>query len=409
MAYFRTIKIRSKRQLLLSRYRHSGFFVNRAEEKKVKMNIYNDIITSKQKVKTVILILTHSCNLRCTYCYEHNKGFSEIDTDVAKQIIEREMTCIDYLDREIEFFGGEPFLEFDKIVELHEFLINKKWQKKWLTMITTNGTLVHGKIKDWVYKNQDTVKVALSADGTALMHNINRSNSFDQIDLDFFANTNSVVKMTVSAETLHNLSDGVIYLHNRGFETVRANLAFGIDWSNDNNLLIYSSELQKLADFYLENPQFRPSDILSLPIENMNPQSKNSLSRHCGAGVELVAYETDGTAYPCHTFAPISVPAEIARKSLYLSFDKEIPIDLLDEKCRNCPVSSVCPNCYGINFSSTGNMYSKSDHFCRMTKVQFLANAYFRYKQYRKNFLDLSPEEEYRLINNIKMIQKLEL
>ena len=75
------------------------------------MNIYNDIITSKQKVKTIILILTHSCNLKCTYCYERNKGFSEIDIDVAKHIIEREMMSPDDLDREIEFFGGEVKLE----------------------------------------------------------------------------------------------------------------------------------------------------------------------------------------------------------------------------------------------------------------------------------------------------------
>lgn len=279
----------------------------------------NSVINAKNatnQIKTVIIILTHSCNLNCVYCYEHNKSGQCIDLEKAKQIIEKEMTSNDGYDREFEFFGGEPFLEFDKIVELHNFLSGRKWPKKWLTMVTTNGVLVHGEIKEWLYRHQDTVKVALSADGTPDMHNFNRSNSYNQIDFDFFAKTNSVVKMTISAKTLPFLSEGIIYLHNLGFEVVRANLAFGIDWSNDDNLLIYSAELKKLADFYLKNPQIRPSDVLGLSIDGIDPKDRDYVSRYCGAGTELSAYEIDGTRYPCHTFAPVSVSEDIAVKHL---------------------------------------------------------------------------------------------
>ena len=373
------------------------------------MSYYMEKKFKEHKIRNIILILTHSCNLNCTYCYEHHKGVQCINLEKAKELIEREMNCNEGYDCEIEFFGGEPFLEFDKIVALHNFLKSREWNKKWITMITTNGTLVHGKIKDWLEQNQYTVKVALSADGTPEMHNINRSNSYNKIDFDFFAKTNSVVKMTVSAQTLPKLSEGIIYLHNLGFEVVRANLAFGIDWSNDSNVSLFASELSKLADFYIQNPQLRPSDIMDLPILDINPQSRSYASRHCGAGVELVAYEVDGTAYPCHTFAPISVSKDIAKKALELTFESEICMDCFDEKCRNCVVANVCPNCYGINFSTTGNMYSKDDAFCRMTKVQFLANAYFKYKQYETGLLELTPQEEYRLLNNISLVQRLEV
>lgn len=96
-------------------------------------------------------------------------------------------------------------------------------------------------------------------------------------------------------------------------------------------------------------------------------------------------------------------------KALDLKFEKKISIDFFDEKCKKCVVANICPNCYGINFSTTGNMYSKDDSFCRMTKVQFLANAYFKYKQYLQGLLELTPTEEYRLLNNISLIQKLEI
>lgn len=363
----------------------------------------------ERNMKTVILILTHKCNLNCTYCYEHNKDVHQLDLEQAKALIEKELTMDDGLDREIEFFGGEPLLEFNKIKELYEFIESKDWPKKWLCLMTTNGVLAHGEIKDWIQEHEDTVKVALSADGTAAMHNINRSNSYDLIDFDLFAHGNSVVKMTISAKTLPNLAEGVIHLHKRGFQFVRANLAFGIDWSNEANCEVFASQLRQLADYYLNHPNIRPSDLLDLPIEDINPNTAKYSSRYCGAGVELVAYETDGTPYPCHTFAPVSVGNEIARKSLELNFEKEIPIDAFDEKCQNCLVANVCPNCYGINFSTNGDMYKKNEDYCKMIKIQFLANAYFKMNQYLHGQLKLSPEEEYRLLNNIQLIQGLEV
>ena len=366
----------------------------------------------KKQPKTVILILTHSCNLNCIYCYEHHKDYRVIDVERAKGIIEMEMNANDDLDREFEFLGGEPLLEFEKIIELHEFLCSHTWTKKWSSVITTNGTLVHGnkKIKEWLLKNKETVRVSLSVDGTPEMQNKNRSNSYEFIDYSFFIKIGAVIKMTISAQTLSNLAEGIIYLHNIGFKVITANLAFGIDWSESENLSVYASELRKLADYYLEHPELRPTDILNMQIDHINPNKIDFVTRHCGAGGNgLVAYEVDGTAYPCHTFAPISVGEEIAKKSLDLTFEYKISLDKLDDKCRDCIVVNVCPNCYGINFSTMGNMYSKDDGFCKMAKVQFMANAYFKYRQYVAGVFELLPEEEYRLLYNINQVQKLKI
>lgn len=373
------------------------------------MSMQKNEKNNEENIKTVVLILTHGCNLNCVYCYEHNKGEPFMELEKAKQIIESEMNAEDGYDRTFEFFGGEPFLEFKKIVELHNYLSNKKWEKKWSVIITTNGTLVDKEIQDWLVQNKNTVQVALSADGTPYMHNINRSNSYESIDFGFFAKRWSIAKMTISSQTLPYLSEGIIHLHNLGFKTVTSNLAFGIDWSEEKNLSIFATELHKLANFYIENPQITPANIMDLQIEFIDPISRTTATRYCGAGVQMIAYEVNGEYYPCHTFAPISVGNDIAKKSKALAFEKKISLEKLDEKCRNCIVANVCPNCYGINFSTTGNMYSKDESYCRMIKVQFLANAYFKYKQYEAGQLDLTPESEYRLLNNINLVQKLEV
>ena len=98
---------------------------------------------SKQhRAKTVLLILTHACNLSCSYCYEHHKNAEKMSTEMAKNIIEKEMLEQDGLDREFELFGGEPFLEFEMVKELYDFLNNRTWDKRWIVQFTTNGVLV---------------------------------------------------------------------------------------------------------------------------------------------------------------------------------------------------------------------------------------------------------------------------
>ena len=41
-----------------------------------------------RKVKTVTFIVTHQCNLRCTYCYEHNKSDRKMDLETAKKCVD---------------------------------------------------------------------------------------------------------------------------------------------------------------------------------------------------------------------------------------------------------------------------------------------------------------------------------
>lgn len=116
-----------------------------------------------------------------------------MDVAVAKKIIDKEIeNSSDYDRLEFDLFGGEPFLAFDLIQEITDYICNRKISKPHTIFLTTNGTLVHGKIQDWLIEHSCCVVCGLSLDGTREMHNINRSNSYDSIDLDFFSdNTRS--------------------------------------------------------------------------------------------------------------------------------------------------------------------------------------------------------------------------
>ena len=367
------------------------------------------IFIENSLVKTVAITLTEKCNLKCSYCYEDNKSPRNMALETAIKIIDLELTMDDGAKAiNFELFGGEPFLCFNMVKNIVEYLKTKKGARPFKLFLTTNGTLVHGDVQKWLTKNRCFIGCGLSLDGTKEMHDINRDNSFDLIDLDFFAKTYPLqpIKMTISKETLPMLFEGVKFCHEKGF-LVNCNLAYGIDWSDDENCTTLERELKKLIDYYIKNPQIKPCSILDSDIKVVAYDASSVTTRKwCGAGTHMHTYDVDGGVYPCQFFTPLSAGIEKSKESKKLTFYEEIPDNLLDAKCVNCVVKPICPTCYGSNYISTGNLYKKDDAMCKLTKIIMLARSYFRAVQIEKKQLHLTESEEIVLMMSIVKIQE---
>jgi len=356
-----------------------------------------------QARKTVSLTITQDCNLACTYCYEGYKSKKKMSIDTGIKIIERFLNSSnnDYAEVEIDLFGGEPFLNFPLIKELCEYVWSRSWEKPYLFFATTNGTLVHGEIQEWVFKNKNRFFLGLSLDGTPGMHDINRSKSFSKIDVSFFQTTwpNPSVKMTISKESLPSLAEGVIYLHSLGF-LIHSNFAYGIDWADTTNIQVLSRELNKLINFYLDNPGVEPCSLLDMKIQYQGYTEK----KYCGVGVEMDVFDVDGIKYPCHGFLPISVGSEKSKASLAIDFS--VIENLIDPKCKGCMLYNICPTCYGSNYSESGDPAIRNQQICNLTKVRALACSYFEAKKiFASPPLSADNQENKRLIESIIKIQ----
>jgi len=368
-----------------------------------------DVCSEKiNRTKTITLALTEACNLNCIYCYETNKSKKQMTFDTAKKILEREFTNAD-ISQEfyIEFFGGEPFLAFGLMQDIVKFVKTSYPTGKYHFFATTNGTLIHNEIQKWLIENIDCITVGLSLDGTKAMHDFNRSNSYDSIDLDFFkANyPRQGVKMTISAETLPSLCEGIVFIHNLGFQC-HCNLAYGIDWSCKSSQTVLEEQLYKLIDYYLSHPNIKPCSMLDEPISYIGYEEINTtIPKWCGVSTHMSAYSVDGNHYPCQFFMPVSIGKENALKAKKIEFCSDIAVENLDEKCKTCVVQSICPTCYGSNYLSTGNIYSKDDNLCKLTKIILRARSYFMAKQYEAGNLKLTQLEEQALIRSILKIQ----
>lgn len=340
------------------------------------------------KQKTIMLLVTYRCNLRCSYCYEPKESNFHMTVDRAKRIIQEQMSSLkdDYDSVEIQFMGGEPLLEFSLIKDVSEWLWASPYANKVMVLFApTNGTLLTSEMKKWFTKYKDKIHLGLSFDGDIDMQNTNRSSSFEKVELSYFASTwpEQSVKMTISPETISHLADGVIFLHTKGFKYISADLAMGpsINWSKQ-SLVAYKQELNKLSQYYLENPTLIPFSMLRVNVESIG-RSKHNV-KTCCCGEDMTCVDWTGKTYACHLFSPVSLPMEKAIQSnLRYTFSDHSQFE--SPVCAKFILNVACNHCYGMNYICTDDVSRPSPFHCSAFKILFVENCKFRLAQAELN------------------------
>lgn len=331
-------------------------------------------------MKAVMLVLTDACNLSCRYCYE-NKGSNRMSLTEAKKILDSEIK--NSMDQSIRvfFFGGEPFLLFETMSQIYDYLAETYQGYDISYAITTNGTLVHGEIQSWLQEHADSFQITLSMDGTSQMHNRNRlyadgRGSFDQIDIDFFRRTfpDCVVKMTIGPDTIQDFAEGIIYIENQGF-ICKANFASGVDFDLEKNRAVILQNLMRLVDYYSGND--RPlCYMLDLHLESILRPLDEKL-RYCSAGTKRHCYYAgDGSWYPCQGLMPMAVGHRgFAGETFQDSCIRN------DSLCRTCRWVRICHTCYAMNYSATGDVYKPDPQICYMNRLCMITSARIQYNR----------------------------
>lgn len=350
--------------------------------------------------KSIMLLVTYGCNLRCSYCYEPKRTVHQMSFDTAKDAILRNLSTLshDYNSVEIQFMGGEPFMAFSLIKRISEWIWEEKpYNLHYDLFAQTNGTLVCGEIKDWLLTNKHRFSIGLSYDGTLEMQRENRHSMPQSVDLEFFATNwpEQNMKMTVSPNTIDNLFDGVIFLHNAGFKHIAADLAMGksVNWRKE-HLVTYRNQLEKLVEYYSNHLELEPFSQLRLNIFSLPNQNRN-VAKTCSCGEDLVCVDWDGEEYACHLFAPITLPIERAKESQKIDFaNHEL---FISSTCKKCSLNIVCNHCYGMNYLCTGSVTTPSPFHCNAFKIRYAANIKLLYA----NAHQLGNSEVINSINNL--------
>lgn len=383
------------RRTIWNKFRNSIQFGKKMTEK---------IINSRD----VYITTNYTCNLRCVYCYEHDKLNQEtFDLERTKQTLSQVLHTKTEHGTIIDFHGGEPFLSYKKIRELCEWAWNQDFPEKFTFFATTNGTLIHGEIKDWLLLNRDRFVVGLSLDGTREMHNANRSNSYDNIDLNFFFKTwpKQGVKMTISPKTIGSLSEGIIDMHEKGCGIISANLSEMTDWSSPEFLDVYRRELAKLAVYYMHHPEIEKCSLFKVHFPALlNPEVK----KWCGVGTNMESIDVDGKKYPCHLFFESVCGKAKSEKSHYIDFSD--PDNYISSHCRKCALLKICPTCYGSNYIARGDIALRDLSLCELNKVRFAEVAKYEYTRIVDDAMSLetlSNEEKFERLRILEAIESI--
>lgn len=331
--------------------------------------------------RVCMLMVTHACNLNCSYCYESYKRNDYMTIELAKEIISKEARFVANSDKfdeiQVDFMGGEPLMNFTLIKEIVEWLEGGGINVPWICFASTNGTLINSEMKEWFKQHKRYMVLGASYDGTGNMQLKNRGTDLYNIDLDFFHELwpEQTLQMTISKETLPYLAEGVLYVQRKGYR-LNASLAQGVDWTQ-NDAKLYREQLCILKEEYLKNTSLLPLNRLTKYVDvfNLDPSERKQI-QVCGSGLNMVTYDIDGKRYGCHMFTPIVLGNEKAIGVDDVEWDK--PGLMADSYCESCILRRYCPTCPGFNYKYRGNFADRDKRWCPMVLAEAVTACEFQ-------------------------------
>ncbi len=376
-------------------------------------------VEEEKKRLSLSLVVTSSCNLNCSYCYEnkYDRSKEQMDISVAKDAITYYMERDDgHKKVSIEFFGGEPLLGFSLIKEVVEWFYSRSWKKDAFFGIQTNGTLLTEEMKEWLVKYKKKLTVGFSIDGCKEAHDLNRSNSYDLLysNIPFLKKNwpHQPAKVTVNDRTIPYIAESVIHLEDLNLN-FNGGLVLEDIWGDSERkkklLETYEEQLAILLNFYEKRPHlYPPSPLFSKVPEYIGrpdseiEQLKKESVRFCGAGHEMVTVDVDGTIYPCHRFLPFCTGRP--------SPDKQVNTHTQwkPDTCAECTLVASCPTCVGLNYQENGDPAIRTTYHCDAFKLGILASCKLeavRFNQMTESeFEKLSEEEKGNRIRRLDAI-----
>lgn len=357
-------------------------------------------------VKALCLHAAHDCNLRCQYCFAGQGQFGGPSGLLSE---ETGRAAIDFLIQksgnrkhiEIDFFGGEPLLNFKVIKKLVPYGREKAKEagKEIKYTLTTNGVLLSEEVQQFLIENN--MAAVLSLDGRPEVHNNMRptpggKGSYDKVVAAF----KQYIKQEPKAGyyirgtfTRYNLDFGqdVIHMAEQGFLDVSVEPVVADSETEyafrPEDLPALMQEYERLTRELLARREAgEPINFFHFNIDlNGGPCLPKRLSG-CGAGSEYLAVTPEGDLYPCHQFVGkpeflLGTVAEGIQNTAIIEEFNQAHIYNKPE-CINCWAKFYCSGgCHANAHNFNGNLLKPYEMGCQLAKKRFECAIYLKVKQ----------------------------
>jgi uncharacterized protein len=377
----------------------------------------------RARISRLVLLITQTCNLKCSYCFAEAYLGSHSDNRVmspatARTAIERVFKSVPHLP-EILFFGGEPLIGFATIkeaVQASEEYCSAHQAGRPAFSITTNGTLIDQEVIEFFQTHRFSVTISL--DGPPHINDKQRRflsgrGTYDTVKKNIDRLRNAGIEIGIEGVFTKNhvmcketIESTYQFLRESGARDICLTPAIGratdefLDGQFSADLeRICTDSTERIMDSWLtDSPIKMPYwyDILDALM------SRNGKTRFCGAGYNGITVDSSGKVFPCYTL----MDSSLCMGSVY---DKEFPGEDFRRvtalvlqtskdsfpKCVKCWAKKLCSPCYGDTFAASGTLSAPREVICVMirsaAKAILLKVAEF-----------MSDEEKwYRFVENV--------
>ena len=273
-------------------------------------------------VKALCLHIAHTCNLNCAYCFASQGKYHG---DRALMSFEVGKRALDFLiensgtrhNLEVDFFGGEPLMNFDVVKQLVSYArsIEKEKGKNFRFTLTTNGMLIDDDVIE--FANRECSNVVLSLDGRKEIH--------DRYRVDY-QGRGSWEKIVPLFQKLVKARGGKDYYMRGTFthanpdflKDIQVMLELGFNELSmepvvcaagdpseltEEDMPIVMEQYEKLAELMLQkDKEGKPFTFYHYMIDLTGGPCIYKRISGCGSGTEYMAVTPWGDLYPCHQF-----------------------------------------------------------------------------------------------------------
>lgn len=274
------------------------------------------------ELKALCLHVAHTCNLNCAYCFAAQGKYHG---ERALMSFETGKRALDFLvensgnrkNLEVDFFGGEPLMNFDVVKRLVAYArsIEKEKNKYFRFTLTTNGVLLDDEVTE--FANRECHNVVLSLDGRKSVHDrlrktVNGQGSYDVIVPKFQefvkkrGDNGYYVRGTFTKNNI-DFTEDIFHMADLGFTELSME---PVVCAPDEPYALTEDDLPILFEQY---------EILAKEMLKRKKEGRSFTFYHymldleggpciykrisgCGSGTEYLAVTPWGELYPCHQF-----------------------------------------------------------------------------------------------------------
>ncbi len=285
----------------------------------------NKVIDFKKRstsVKALCLHVAHTCNLNCEYCFaaqcKYHGERAVMSFEVGKAALDFLIkNSGNYVNLEVDFFGGEPLMNFDVVKQLVAYArsVEGQYGKNFRFTLTTNGMLVDDDVIE--FANRECHNVVMSLDGRREIHDMSRrdymnNGSYDKIVPKFqkWAKAREGREYYMRGTFTHanvDFTNDIFHMADLGFDKLSMEPVVSAPGTP---YALTEEDLPKLFEQYeilatemiRREKEGRPITFYHYMLDLSHGPCIYKRIAGCGSGTEYFAVTPTGDLYPCHQF-----------------------------------------------------------------------------------------------------------